>query len=309
MILLSSKVTYRIMDKDFSTREIFMNKDLKLDYSVATFGVAGNFTGHLEQANEASDFANVSTEDVNAPKAIFPTHIPVDEPVVTPDFLKVFPFSDDKVIEYPEGQDKVQIEPECAVVFDAIWEDSKLKDLIPLGFAASNDCSIRREGAKKISLKKNWCARSKGFSSQIIPIDTFDRNGRINDYRIASFLVRDGKAFAYGEDSAIRDYSYIYGKLITWMLLKFNYQLDEGPAENIHSYLIEAGKPTRIMVSIGATRYTKFGETNFLRKGDHAVVVLYPESKYSFDYVVDLIENNRVCPDEISVLDQEIVEG
>lgn len=288
---------------------IFMTKDLRIDYSVATFGVAGNFTGHLEQANEASDFANVVTAETNAPKAIFPTHIPVDNPEITPSFLSVFPFSDDKAIEYPEGQTKVQLEPECAVVFDAIWEGDGLKDLIPLGFGASNDCSIRREGAKKISLKKNWCARSKGFSNNIIPIDSFTSKGIINDYRIASFLLRDGKAYPYGEDSAIRDYSYIYGKLITWMLLKFNYQLDEGPAENIHSYLIEAGKPSRIMVSIGATRYTKFGETNFLRYGDHAVVVLYPESKYSFNEIVDIVENNSDASSDISILDQEIVEG
>ena len=93
------------------------------------------------------------------------------------------------------------------------------------------------------------------------------------------------------------------------MLLKFNYQLDEGPAENIHSYLIEAGKPSRIMVSIGATRYTEFGETNFLRYGDHAVVVLYPESKYSFNEIVDIIENNREASSDISILNQEIVEG
>lgn len=297
------------MFKDFSYGVFFMTKDLRIDYSVATFGVAGNFTGHLEQANEASDFANVVTAETNAPKAIFPTHIPVENPEITPEFLSVFPFSDDKAIEYPEGQTKVQLEPECAVVFDAIWEGDELKDLIPLGFGASNDCSIRREGAKKISLKKNWCARSKGFSNNIIPIDSFTSKGIINDYRIASFLLRDGKAYPYGEDSAIRDYSYIYGKLITWMLLKFNYQLDEGPAENIHSYLIEAGKPSRIMVSIGATRYTEFGETNFLRYGDHAVVVLYPESKYSFSEIVDIIENNREASSDISILNQEIVEG
>lgn len=286
-----------------------MDKKLAFNSMVATFGVAGNFTGHLEQANEASDFANVKTEDANAPKAIFPTHIPVQKAGVTPEFLKVFPFTSDKVIEYPEGQDKVQIEPECAVLFDAIWDGDTLKNLIPLGFGASNDCSIRREGAKKISLKKNWGARSKGFSSHIIPIDSFSTRGNINDYRIASFLLRDGKAFAYGEDSAIRDYSYVYSKLITWMLLKFNYQMDEGPAENIHEYLLEAGKPQKIMVSIGATRYTDYGEKNFLHKGDHAVVVLYPESKYTFEHIQDMLERNMLERDDISVLDQEIVEG
>lgn len=283
--------------------------NLKIDWNVATFGVAGNFTGHLEQANEASDFVNVKTKEANAPKAIFPTHIPVNNPTVTPEFLGVFPFSDATVIEYPEGQDKVQIEPECAVLFDAVWDGDTLKELKPLGFGASNDCSIRREGARKISLKKNWCARSKGFSDNVLPIDTFTSEGNINDYRIASYLLRDGKAYPYGEDSAIRDYSYVYDKLIDWMLEKFNGQVDEGPAEDIHSYLVEAGRPERILVSIGATRYTEFGETNFLHKGDHAVVILYPESKYTSDEITKMLEDGTINRPEISVLNQEIVEA
>ena len=44
--------------------------------NMATFGVAGNFTGHLEQAGEAKDFVNVKTKEANAPKAVFPTYIP-----------------------------------------------------------------------------------------------------------------------------------------------------------------------------------------------------------------------------------------
>ena len=43
---------------------------------IPCFGVAGNFTGHLEQAGEAADFKNVKTLEQNAPKAIFPTFLP-----------------------------------------------------------------------------------------------------------------------------------------------------------------------------------------------------------------------------------------
>ena len=50
---------------------------MKIDLSkMATFGVAGNFTGHLEQAGEAVDFTNVKTKEAKAPKAVFPTFIP-----------------------------------------------------------------------------------------------------------------------------------------------------------------------------------------------------------------------------------------
>ena len=281
-----------------------MTIDLK---SAATFGVAGNFTGHLEQAGEASDFVNVKVAEANAPKAIFPTYIPnANDSNVVPDHLKSFPWSA-TCIEYPENQDKLQLEPECAIICDAKWEGDKLVSLSPIGFGASNDCSIRREGAKKISLKKNWGGNSKGLSANILPVDSFNCNGLINDYRIASFLLRDNKAFPYGEDSRICDYSYVYDKLITWMLDKFNNQADEGPAENIHSYLVAAGCPSRILISIGATRYTKYGETNFLKKGDHSVVVLYPESKYSFDNVVEMLESGSVSDPDISVLDQIIM--
>ena len=43
--------------------------------NTACFGVAGNFTGHLEQAGEAADFVSVAAAE-NAPKAVFPTYIP-----------------------------------------------------------------------------------------------------------------------------------------------------------------------------------------------------------------------------------------
>ena len=71
-----------------------MNFDLS---KAATFGVAGNFTGHLEQAGEAVDFKNVLVLEENAPKAIFPTYIP-EKSEVCPEFLNVFPFDSEKII-------------------------------------------------------------------------------------------------------------------------------------------------------------------------------------------------------------------
>lgn len=268
----------------------------------ASFGVAGNFTGHLEQAGEASDFINVKTAEENAPKAVFPTYIPRKNESC-PEFLNVFPFDSEKII-YPSGQDKVQIEPECAILFRAEWVSGRVKNLMPLLFGASNDCSIRREGAKKISLKKNWGASSKGFSQHPIELDSFDSSSIINDYRIASYLVRDGVVYPYGQDSAVRDYSYVYEKLTDWIIDKLNNQKDEGPAENINLYLNGAGCPEMILVSIGATRYTEFGEKNFLRSGDHSVVVLYPESKYTSSDIEKIVHEGSFDKADISVLDQ-----
>ncbi len=71
------------------------------------FGVAGNFAGHLEQAGEAADFVNVSSDGV-APKGIFPWYAPGYD-----GFLGEFPLSHD-AIALPESDSplNLQIEPE-----------------------------------------------------------------------------------------------------------------------------------------------------------------------------------------------------
>ena len=270
----------------------------------AAFGVAGNFTGHLEQAGEDKDFKNIEVKEESAPKAIFPTYIPGFCKNV-PSFLGTFPFDSNEII-FPQGERKVQIESECAVIFSVEWDNSKIKKLTPLYFGASNDCSIRKEGARKISEKKNWGAKTKGFSSHIIPIDSFDEKGILQNYRIASFLIRDSKVYMYGEDSAVKDYSYIYGKLTDWMIEKFNFQQDTGPAENINAYLNEC-RASQILVSIGATRYTDFGEHNFLKNGDKAAVILYPGNKYTLEQITLKLRNNDLNDDDISALVQTVI--
>lgn len=268
------------------------------------FGVAGNFTGHLEQAGEAVDFANVVTKETNAPKAMFPTYIPGNSAEV-PEFLHTFPFECGKII-FPANEQKLQIEPECAIICSIKWNGDSIESIEPFAFGASNDCSIRKEGAKKISLKKNWGKASKGLSENLIAIDRFTEGGILDSYRIASFLVRDGNANVYGEDSPVKGYSYIYEKLIEWCLEKFNGQKNEGPAEDIHTYLIECGRPENAMISIGATRYTDYGEHNFLADGDEAVVVVYPDN-YSAEEIKKMVERNEFNDDMISVLRQRMI--
>lgn len=277
---------------------------------IPSFGVAGNFTGHLEQAGEASDFINVKAA-ANAPKGIFPTYLPKCNITAgaAPDFLHTFPF-DPKQIIYPVKEQKIQIEPECAIIFNAVWDKTTLVKLEPVCFGASNDCSIRKLGARKISEKKNWGPASKGFAENLIDLDgPFEYGCNIQYYRIASFLIRDGEVYSYGEDSEIRDYSYFYENLTNWMVDKFNNQKDEGPLENLYKYLEEAGFPPKIMVSIGATRYTKWGETNFLQEGDEAVVILYPGQKYSANYIKSIVADldPATADKDLSILRQKIV--
>ena len=91
------------------------------------------------------------------------------------------------------------------------------------------------------------------------------------------------------------------------MLEKFNGQQDEGPAENIHSYLVAAGRPQKIMVSIGATRYTDWGENNFLQNNDKALVLLYPESKYTSEEIFNMAQAGDFSDPAISALLQTVV--
>lgn len=280
---------------------------MKFDFlkKAACFGVAGNFTGHLEQAGEAGCFAGITAADENAPKGIFPTYIPNADGSV-PGYLAVFPFDTDKIV-FPRGEQKIQIEPECAVVFGVTWNGSKVAHITPEWFGASNDCSIRKEGAKKISMKKNWGRSSKGISENLIPVDAFESGGIIDGYRIASFLVRRNEVFAYGEDSPVRGYSYMYKRLADWTVEKLNSQQDEGPLENVGAYLNAAGRPEKIVLSIGATRYTEFGEHTFLQDGDESVVVLYQEDRYAPQSIAAMVADRTVSHDKSnSVLRQKI---
>lgn len=270
----------------------------------ATFGVAGNFTGHLEQAGEAENFKDLRVADAAAPKALFPTYIPPANGAASaspaPAFLNVFPFDPKKII-FPKNEEKLQIEPEMAIVFDAEWRDGILAALEPRYFGASNDVSIRKEGALKISVKKNWGPSSKGFADAAIKVEPgiFDR------YRIASYLARGGKLFEYGENSPVNGYSYFGKRLNDWLLEKFNKQEDVGPAENVHSYLAAAGFPTKIFVSVGATRYSDFGKENFLQSGDDSIVALYPDS-YSKEELEEMILRGEPA-EGVSLLRQRVV--
>lgn len=273
--------------------------------NIPTFGVAGNFTGHLEQAGEARDFVNVKTKEENAPKGIFPTYLPVKSDEI-PDYLNVYPFDSSKIV-FPNKDEKLQIECECVIACNVKWENYCICEINPIAFAASNDCSIRKEGAKKISEKKNWGASSKGYSDNFISIDKFSQGGILDNYKIACYLIRDNNIFEYGEDSYVKNYSYIYEKLVHWMKEKFNEQKNAGPLEDLHSYLVSSNKPEQIMVSVGATRYTKWGEENFLKNKDKSVVILYPENKYSKDDIYNFVKNQDFSAKDISFLAQDIL--
>jgi hypothetical protein len=265
-------------------------------------GIAGNFALHLEQAGEMEDFKEVETEDPNGPKGMFPFYLPGASGQ-----LGAFPLSDETIM-LPKEAVNVQAEPEVALICDLAYDDQgRVASITPTHFAAYNDCSIRKEGAKKISEKKNWGAASKGLSRQIIPIDRFEPGGIMDRWRICSFLRRNGDVMRYGEDVALTGYSYFYDTLSEWMVRQINTQSDQGPLEPLLEYIKACGYPEHAIISIGATRYTRFGETNFLQEGDEVIIALYDGEQHCKNPIMSDVVARRYDKEGVSYLVKQVV--
>lgn len=268
------------------------------------FGIAGNFAHHLEQAGENADFVNVTTESENAPKGLFPYYVPGSAR-----FTGIYPLSHD-TIRYPqnlEGNAHLQLEAEVCVLFDVSYANDQVSDLTPKAFAAFNDCSIRKEGAKKISEKKNWGENSKGVSADFLPLTRFERGGEMDPFHIASFVERDGQLHAYGEDSPVLTYNYFYGQLKDWIIDKLNHQTDFGPLEDLAAILREAEYPEKIMISLGATSYTAFGESEFLQPSDKLSVYVYDASQNTLEAVTRHAKGENITLKNASILQQQVI--
>ena len=269
-------------------------------------GVAGNFAGHLEQAGEAADFLQVKTEEAIQPKAIFPFYVPSETLSSTEQFLSTYPLSHD-TIAFPQDADNLQIAPEVALICEIHYQDGQVSKLKPTHFAAYNDCSIRRPNARKICEKKNWGENSKGISATQIALDKFEQGGVLDNYHIACFHKRNGVLNTYGEDSPAASYSYFHQKLLNWIIDKMNHQPDQGPMNHIAELIKQSHQPAHAIISIGATRYTPFGETNFLQVGDTSIVVVYDATKYTHDQIVEMAEKEAFSEAGISALVQKVV--
>jgi hypothetical protein len=243
-------------------------------------GVAGNFAGHLDQAGEAGDFRGVEAA-ADAPKGIFPFYAPG-----LGSYLSIFPLSHDEIappaVDSPTGD--LQIEPEVALACRVDYAgDGSVAALVPLAFGAFNDCSVRRPDAAKLSEKKNWGACSKGVAPTFIPLQGATLEQASATHRLASFLRRDGELHAYGLDSPLSGYSYYGDRLLAWVVERLANQKGgpESPLEPVGEYLGACGHPSQMLLAIGATRYTAFGESTYLRPGDEAIVVVYDGDRTS----------------------------
>lgn len=268
-------------------------------------GVAGNFAGHLEQAGEAGDFVNVETAE-SAPKGLFPFYAPGHD-----SFLSVFPLSHDTITPPLDARAaaSLQAEPEVGLACEVRYgSDGAVEALLPFAFGACNDCSIRVPGAAKISEKKNWGACSKGVAPSFIRLDGPDLERETATHRLACFLRRDGELHAYGVDSPLTGYSYYGARLLDWIVERLRNQ--EGspntPLEPIGQYMADCGRPDKLLITIGATRYTAFGESTYLQPGDESIVVVYDSASLGSDDVVTALGGGDAALAAASVLTQRV---
>ncbi len=272
-------------------------------------GIAGNFALHLAQAGELEDFKNIITADEAAPKGMFPFYLPKAELEGTPlrakKILQTYPLSTSN-IKLPNATSKIQPEPEVALICELEYTAGKLSKIIPTYFGAYNDCSIRVAGAEKISDKKNWGEESKGLSNTLIKLDKFSEGGIMDTYAISSFLRRDNQIHLYGEDVELLGYSYFYEKLLDWMVNQITSQEDFGPLESLEEYFLACGNPKEAIISIGATRYTSYGEKTFLQLGDEVIIIVYDKKKNSSDDIFKLVEKQIYDAKNMSVLAQKV---
>jgi len=272
-------------------------------------GIAGNFALHLAQAGELEDFKDIITEDEAAPKGIFPFYLPCEKATEQErprNTLFTYPLSSETII-LPKESVNVQAEPEVGLLCEITYTtDGKVTAITPKKFGAYNDCSIRVAGAEKISDKKNWGENSKGIANKLIEIDKFAQGGIMDSYSICSFLRRDGELHAYGEDVELNGYSYFYDKLTDWIKNQINTQEDFGPLEDIKSYIASCNNPTQLIISIGATRYSEYGEHSFLQKDDEVIVALYDHTKHTRQAITQLLSDADYMQEDMSILVQKV---
>jgi len=244
-------------------------------------GVAGNFAGHLEQAGEAADFASVQAAG-QLPKGIFPWCAPG-----AGTFLDANPLSSDTLL-VPDGDQRIQLEPEVAMLADVTYDDSgRVAALAPRALLGFDDCSIRREGATKISHKKHWGPASKGVAARGFVVDDLSAEGLAGHLRLACFLRRGEETHAYGVDSAVASYTLFGEPLLEWLVDRLRGQraAPGTPLEDVGALLRACGLPGRVLVGIGATRYEPYGQSTFVEVGDETVVVVYDARSHEPDEV------------------------
>jgi len=225
---------------------------------VPIFGIAGNFAGHMEQANEVIS------------SGIFPIYFPKAQ-----NYLGVYPICHDQIMADFSQPIDIQMEAEVCLLFNVCYQKNQVNQLSPIAYTVFNDCSIRHKQTTRLSEKKNWGTCSAGIAQKWHPLKDFSPQGDFASLNLVSYLNRNHQIIDYGIDCPISNYQCFNEPLIKWITDALNHQPDLGALPELHHSLMALHQPKQIIVSLGATRYTKFGQTHFLQPNDQIGLFIY----------------------------------
>lgn len=267
-------------------------------------GLIGNFASHLEQAGEACDFIDIECEE-NAPKGIFPFYIPHDS-----GFLGNFCIQND-ILVIPNNL-KVQVEAEVCLECEVVYENNLVKEIKPKFFFAFNDASVRKSlNATKLSQKKNFSIACKAAGHLKFRLDDF-KNNACSNFSIVSFVESNNKLIQIGENSPLESYNYFYNCLLDWSVNILNTQKNIGVLDNLYDLIKTSNYPKKLLLSVGATRYTQDGENLYLKNDDLIFVFVYNHNKYNLDSLQELTKtlkySNSISQnlEDISIIAQRV---
>lgn len=255
-------------------------------------GISGNFKGHLGQVHG-------NDTGIDEPKCIFPIFC---NGAQSP--LNIYPVSD-KYLQITDEYN-YQIEPEIALFLDVEYKEGVISTIDVTHYTLFNDCSIRSGNISKISEKKNWGQYSKGAHLKPIPIHSYDKSSGLDRLRIVSYIKRDNVFHQYNEDCSVREYTFQYDDLLSWITTTINNQKESDTHDNILGLIKNSQFPKQIQIAIGATRYTEFGSKNFLKSGDEVIIAMYDENQHKPQDVHDIITKNDISNHDIVCLCQQV---
>ncbi|GAB3485129.1 allantoate amidohydrolase [Marinomonas epiphytica] len=283
-------------------------KQKQLDEPMFGLGIGGNSAGHLEQTGEIQAFASPSGE---GPQAIFPFYVPQAKDA----YLAVNPYSSTHLVLpqlTQEAQPKVQMEPELALKATLRYDQQqRLIVMHPYAMTLVNDASYRNAIVDKLAQKKNWGPASKGLAVKDLELPSFDRANSLAHYQLCGFHCRNKQWLACTESVSIADYSVFYEDLLAWSVSQMMEQTEQGVLHDFTALLAQANYPQEILLSVGAARYTDYGEQHALAPGDELVVVLFNSQVHSLYEITTLIKSgqdlHQLSGDDVLFLHQQVV--
>ncbi len=251
-------------------------------------GIAGNFAGHLQQTGEANGLKG--DVDTQSPQALFPFYVSG----ASDSYLDVNPYSFDSLTLPADPTAKVQMEPEVALVAKVKYLGTSVLSIEPESMTLFNDVTYRNAVVEKLAQKKNWGPASKGVATKVIPLAEFSKSADLDKYRFCSFHGRDGSWNPCCNDVSLGDYSYSYEQLIAWLVSQCNAQTNDGALHSISDLLAEAAFPERMLISLGSSRYTDYGENHQLKSKDIMCAVLYDSTRIDLAEIESFVERGEI---------------